>query len=238
MPADEAELDELSRAEVEAADDKALRRRLDIIAALVGRHEPDKARRLILRFLVSPEEILGDESGRVTGIRLVKNRLEAREGGGLAARPTGETESHPCGLVFRSVGYRGVPLPELPFRDDWGVLPNESGRILDDAATPLPGLYASGWIKRGPSGVIGTNKPDAGETVRAMLEDVAAGRLPDPAFELPRATDDLLAERGVRPVSYADWLAIDEAEKAAGKAADRPRVKLVTRQAMRAALED
>ena len=234
---EEAELDELSRAEVEAAGDKATKRKLEIISALVGRDEPGKARRLILRFLVSPEEILGDETGRVSGIRLGKNRLVARAGGGLSASPTGVTENHACGLVFRSVGYRGVALPDLPFREDWGVLPNEAGRILAADGGALRGLYTSGWIKRGPNGVIGTNKPDAGETVRAMLEDLVAGRHGDPEQPQREALDALLVARGVRPVGYADWKKIDAAERRAGKSADRPRVKLVTREALRAALE-
>lgn len=235
--ADEAELDELSRAEVEAAGIKATQRKLEIISGLVGRNEPDKSRRLILRFLVSPEEILGDGTGRVCAIRLVKNRIVAREGGGLAAHPTGETEDHDCGLVFRSVGYRGVALPDLPFREDWGVLPNDRGRVLGADGEPLRGLYTSGWIKRGPTGVIGTNKPDAGETVGAMLEDLAAGRHCEPQYPQRDNLDALLAERSVRPVSYADWQKIDAAEQIAGKAADRPRVKLVTRAALRAVLD-
>ncbi len=234
---EEAELDELSRAEVEAAGDKATKRKLEIISGLVGRDEPGKSRRLILRFLVSPEEILGDETGRVSGIRLGKNRLVARVGGGLSASPTGVTENHACGLVFRSVGYRGVALPDLPFREDWGVLPNEAGRILGADGGALRGLYTSGWIKRGPSGVIGTNKPDAGETVRAMLEDLVAGRHGDPVQPQREALDALLVARGVRPVDYADWQKIDAAERRAGKSAERPRVKLVTREALRAALE-
>jgi len=233
----EAELDPLSREDVEAAGDKATLRKLDIIAGLVGRQEPDKSRRLMLRFLVSPVEILGDENGRVAAIRLVKNRLARRNGGGLAAHPTDETETHACGLVFRSVGYRGLPLQDLPFRDDWCVLPNAQGRIHDATGEPLAGLYTSGWIKRGPSGVIGTNKPDAGETVRAMLDDVAAGRILRPENSRPEGLDSLLEERGIRAVSYADWQEIDAREVAAGKAGDRPRVKFVTREALRAVLD-
>ena len=234
---DEAELDELSRAEVEAAGAKATQRRLEIISGLVGRNEPGKSRRLMLRFLVSPEEILDDGNGRVAAIRLVKNRLVAREGGGLAAHPTGETESHDCGLVFRSVGYRGVALPDLPFHDARGVIPNTAGRISGADGEPLRGLYTSGWIKRGPSGVIGTNKPDAGETVGAMLEDLAAGRHCEPDHPQTGTLDALLVERGVRPVSYSDWQKIDAAERIAGKSANRPRVKLATHAALRAVLD-
>jgi ferredoxin--NADP+ reductase len=139
--------------------------------------------------------------------------------------------------VFRSVGYRGVALPDLPFREDWGVIPNDQGRILGADGDPLRGLYTSGWIKRGPTGVIGTNKPDAGETVRAMLEDLAAGRHRAPEHPQRGALDALLVERSVRPVSYADWQKIDAAERIAGKSADRPRIKLVTRAALRAVLD-
>jgi ferredoxin--NADP+ reductase len=139
--------------------------------------------------------------------------------------------------VFRSVGYRGTALPDLPFREDWGVLPNEAGRILDDEGRALRGLYTSGWIKRGPSGVIGTNKPDAGETVAAMLEDVVAGQHCDPEHPQREALDALLLARGVRPVGYSDWKRIDAAERSAGETSGRPRVKLVTRTALRAALE-
>ncbi len=235
---EEAELDELSRAQVEADGDKATKRKLEIIAGLVRRDEPDRPpRRLTLRFLVSPEEILGDERGRVGSIRLVKNRLVERDRGGLAAVPTGETETHDCGLVFRSVGYRGLPLRDLPFREDWGVLPNDGGRILGNGGSALPGLYASGWIKRGPSGVIGTNKPDAGETVRAMLEDLAAGRHCDPTLVSRDSIEALLEERGVRPVSYADWKRIDAVEREAGRPLGRPRVKLATHASLRAALD-
>jgi ferredoxin--NADP+ reductase len=235
---EEAELDDLSRQEVESTSDKATKRKLEIISALAQNPDADADRSLILRFLVSPEEILGDESGRVSGIRLGRNQLVARDGGGLAARSTGVTETHSCGLVFRSVGYRGLPLPDLPFRDDWGVLPNEAGRILDAEGTALRGLYTSGWIKRGPSGVIGTNKPDATETVEKMLEDLTLGHHAVPEQAHRESVDALLLERGVRPVRYTDWKKIDAAERSAGESADRPRVKLVTREALRDVLDD
>jgi ferredoxin--NADP+ reductase len=234
--ADEVELDDLSRAAVAEADDKATRRKLDIIGGLVGRDETDKSRRLVLRFLASPEEILDDGEGGVAGVRLVRNRLEAGSRGKLSARPTGQTETIDCGLVFRSVGYRGLPLPGLPFREDWGVLPNEAGRILGDAGKAMPGLYTSGWIKRGPSGVIGTNKPDAAESVRLMLEDVQAGHHLRPASPERESIDQLLQERGVQPVRTADWHTIDAAERAAGETAGRPRVKFATRESLRRAL--
>src|SRR4029434_8695603 len=124
-------------------------------------------RQLIIRFLVSPVELIGDENGRVKAIRLVKNKIYATEAGTLRPEPTGEYEELPVGLVFRSVGYRGVPLPEVPFHDKWGVILNEKGRVLDpDTTEPRRGEYTAGWIKRGATGVIGTNKVDAAETGR------------------------------------------------------------------------
>src|SRR6185295_8187960 len=130
-----------------------------------------KSRRLVVRFLVSPVEIAGNAAGEVTALRLVRNRLFATPTGTLQPEPTGESEELPIGLVFRSVGYRGVPLPGVPFNDKWAVVLNEKGRVLDPATNhPLVGLYTAGWIKRGPTGVIGTNKPDAAETVTGMME--------------------------------------------------------------------
>ena len=129
------------------------------------------------------------------------------------------TETLACGLVFRSVGYRGVELPGVPFDDRSGTIANEGGRVGD-------GVYCAGWIKRGPTGVIGTNKKDATETVELLLEDVASGRLQPKPDATADAVDALLAERGVRVVEYAGWTAIDEAERAAGEKSGRPRVKL------------
>ena len=169
----------------------------------------------MLRFLVSPVAIVGAD--RVEGVEVVRNELVA-EGGRLVARPTGEHETIPCGIVLRSVGYRGVELPGLPFDAAAGVLPNEGGRVDGAERT-----YAAGWIKRGPSGVIGTNKKDAAETVESLLADARAGLLAAPNDDDLEA---LLDQRGVAFVEYAGWQAIDAAERAAGEPAGRPRVKL------------
>jgi ferredoxin--NADP+ reductase len=139
-------------------------------------------------------------------------------------------------LVFRSVGYHGIALPGLPFDDRSGVVPNQRGRVLDPATRqPAPGIYVAGWIKRGPTGVIGTNKPDALETVEAMLEDCAAGRMLQPSAPDPGAA--LTAVRGRQPrcVSYADWLKLDRRERERGEAAGRPRIKLTSVEDMLAA---
>ena len=208
-PAD-LELDAASAAELDAAP-PTVRRNVDHLRAYAARAPAGKPRRIRLRFLASPVAILGD--GKVEAIELVRNELV--DGRAVA---TEERETIPCGIVFRSVGYRGVGLPGVPFDDGSGTIPNEGGRAE-------PGLYAAGWIKRGPSGVIGTNKKDATETVELLLEDARAGKLP------PRAGGtlaDLLAERGVDAVLYTGWQAIDEAERSAGEPHGRPRIKLAT----------
>ena len=171
-------------------------------------------------------------------MRLVQNTLEATATGALQARPTARFEELPVGLVFRSVGYRGVPLPGVPFNDSWGVILNERGRVLDpETRQPRVGEYTAGWIKRGPTGVIGTNKPDAAETVACMLEDLAQGRLLQPAEPDPAAAERLVRARQPGYVSYADWLRLDALEVARGRAAGRPRVKFTSVEEMRAALD-
>src|SRR5262245_53669075 len=215
----EVELDALSAAAI--GDDATTKKKLEILNDYARRQAAGKPRRLSLRFLVSPVEVL-ERNGRVAGVRLVRNRL-VQSGEDLKAEPTGEYEDLPVDLVFRSVGYRGVALPGLPFDEKRGVVPNERGRVLDPASrSPLPALYVSGWIKRGPSGVIGTNKPDAGETAEAMLEDAAAGRTLSPDRE---DIGSLLRERQPDLVEWIDWQRLNEAESAAGSQAGRPRRK-------------
>jgi ferredoxin--NADP+ reductase len=182
-----------------------------------------RPRRIVFRFLSSPAEIVGRE--RVEGIRIVRNRLADDGRGGVKAIATEGTEVLPVGLVFRSVGYRGVPIPGLPFDDRAGTVPNRDGRVVTSEGDVIPGAYVVGWIKRGPSGVIGTNKPDAHETVDRLFEDLRAGALPEPAEGGREALDALLRERGVHVVSFADWQKLDALEVAAGKAVGRPRLK-------------
>lgn len=225
VPAAEAEPDPVSLAAFEAAPDKETTRKLDIVRSYADRPPTGKARRLVIRFLTSPVEILDDGAGGVGGMRLVRNRIEDR-GGRLAAVATGAFEDLDVGLVFRSVGYRGVALPEVPFRDDWGTVPNEGGRVATHpGGDAVSGLYVAGWIKRGPSGVIGTNKPDAAETVDAVLEDAAAGRVWNPEAAAPAALEATVRERAPRAVSLDGWRRIDAAEVARGEPDGRPRVK-------------
>jgi ferredoxin--NADP+ reductase len=141
--------------------------------------------------------------------------------------PTGESDLIEAQLVFRSIGYRATPVPGLPFDNRRGTLPNDGGRVINpDTGRLIPGVYAAGWIKRGPSGVIGTNKKCANETVALLLEDDAKGLLPTPTVDRGTLLD-ALARRGVGVVNHDAWRRIDEFERAQGQAAGRPRVKLV-----------
>jgi ferredoxin/flavodoxin---NADP+ reductase len=216
-----AELGELAGADVivdpadlEGAEptDTNSQRNVEVLREFASRPPAGKQKRIVLRFFASPVAVLGEE--RVEGVELVRNTLDAD----LRAVATDERETLACGLVFRSVGYRGVELRGVPFDERSGTIPNEVGRIA-------PGVYCAGWIKRGPTGVIGTNKKDATETVERLLADLRdAPRKATTAEDV----DALLDERGIRRVLYAGWLSIDELERAAGEPHGRPRVKLVT----------
>ena len=233
---EEVQLDELSQGVVERTRDHTTMKKVEVLQGVAARAPQGKPRRLVLRFLVSPTELLGRDH-HVHGMRLVRNRLEATSAGTLVARSTGETEDLPAGLVFRSVGYRGVPLPGVPFNEKWGVILNEKGRILDpDTQEPRRGLYTAGWIKRGPSGVIGTNKPDAAETVANMCADLEQGLALSPGHPQAEAVAALVRERQPHAFSYADWRTLNELEVARGRAAGRPRVKFTRVEEMLAAL--
>ncbi|MEA2455595.1 MAG: ferredoxin/flavodoxin---NADP+ reductase [Thermoleophilaceae bacterium] len=232
----DAAMDPLSQAwlESEAASATA-RKNVEILSRYSGRAPEGKRRRIVLRFMVSPLELLGDQ--QVEGIRLCRNELR-EEDGGLRACSTETIEELGCGIVFRSIGYRGTPQEGLPFDERRGTIPNEGGRILDDQGAPLRGDYAVGWIKRGPTGIIGTNKRDAQETVDAVLADFDAGRLNDPADPSRDSLEELLAERAPDHVTYAGWEAIDSVEKAAGEPHGRPRVKLTRTEELLEAARD
>ena len=233
----EVELDPLSREALEKANDRAGVKKVEILQSYARRGMAGKPRRLTLRFLVSPVAVLDNGAGAVGGIRLVRNRLIATATGAIQAQATDQLEELPVGLVFRSVGYRGVPLSGVPFDDKWGVVLNEKGRVLDpDTKQPLAGEYTAGWIKRGPTGVIGTNKPDAAETVAGMLEDLAAGHTLEPPQAGPAAAERLVAQRRPDVVAYADWLRLDQLEIARGRARGCPRVKFTRVDEMLAAL--
>jgi ferredoxin--NADP+ reductase len=233
------ELGELQRADVivdpaqlegvAEPEDATKRRNVEILRGYAARVPTGKSHRLELRFLRSPVEILGEgEHGPVTGVRVAVNRLVQRDDGRVGVEATGEEEVIECGLVLRSIGYRGQPLPEVPFDPGRGLIRNEGGRVLSDEG-PCPGEYVVGWIKRGPSGVIGTNKKDAADTVARVLEDAEQGRLNRPADGSgePEAIAAWLDEQVPDHVTWAGWEAIDAHESRLGETAGRPRVKLV-----------
>jgi ferredoxin--NADP+ reductase len=234
------ELGELQRADVivdpaqlegvEVAEDAdaTKRRNVEILRDYAQREPAGKSHRLELRFLRSPVEILGEgENGPVTGVRVAINRLVDSDGR-VRAEPTGETEDIECGLVLRSIGYRGTPLAGIPFDDRRGLIRNDGGRVVSDDGV-CRGEYVVGWIKRGPTGVIGTNKKDAADTMARILEDVEAGALsrPDPALSDPDAVAAWLTECVPGHITWAGWEMIDAYESSLGEPMGRPRVKLV-----------
>jgi ferredoxin--NADP+ reductase len=223
-PADLA-LDPASEAALEA-DRARARRNVDILHEFAASKPAGKPRRLVLRFCVSPGAILGD--GKVEAIEVVHNELVPDGRGSVRAVATEEHEVIPCGIVFRSVGYKGVELPGVPFDAERATIRNDCGRALDEQGASVPGVYCAGWIKRGPSGVIGTNKKDATETVELLLEDARSGRLPKAPGASAEAVDALLAERGVEVVMYPGWELIDRIESERGAPYGRPRVKLAS----------
>ncbi len=234
---EEATLDPLSLEALEKSKDRAEQNKVKMIQEIAMRAPNGKSRKLTIRFLQSPTELIGDDNGQVVKMQLVKNELYATDAGTLRPKATEQTETLEVGLVFRSIGYHGVPLPGVPFNESWGVFLNQQGRILEpDTKEPRVGLYTGGWIKRGPTGVIGTNKSDAGETVGCMLADLAAGKVlrPDePDVEAARA---LVQSRQPRYISYDDWLQLNELELERGAAQGRPRVKFTSVEEMMAVL--
>lgn len=190
------------------------------------------SRRLHLHFLQTPTEIQGDEDGKVNGIRMERTRLN----GDASVTGTGEYIDYPVQAVYHAIGYLGSPLPEVPFNPERGVILNEEGRVIDAEGTVLPGVYATGWIKRGPVGLIGATKSDALETINHLLEDRTA--LADPDFPEPSAIESLLEEKGVEYTTWDGWLDLDEYEQSLGQSSHdaegnpRERVKVVDRDEM------
>ncbi len=214
---------------IETNKDQTAINKIEILRSYSDPKHHTKEKRLHIRFLLSPVEILGDAEGRVRAMKLAKNELYRAEDGSVRSRPTGELEELETGIVFRSIGYQGVPLPDVPFHEKWGVIENDMGRVTDPATGDhMTGLYAAGWIKRGPTGVIGTNKQDAGETVESIVEDVSRGSVIEPRDPDPESALRLVS--GAQPdyVTYEDWLGIDRLEVERGKASGRPRVKFTS----------
>lgn len=226
-------IDKVSSKSIEG--DTGAQKNVDYLRAYSEIGSRGKPRRVHFRFLISPVEILAGEDGRITAVRCEQNKLVPSGDGDLRAVGTGVFETLPAGMVLRSVGYKGVPLPDVPYSQRSGTIPNVDGRVADDQGTVVPGLYVVGWAKRGPTGVIGTNKPDAQETVTEMVADIP---LLEPAPEPdPQAINRLLDERGVRYVTETEWARINETELKTGKLQGRPRVKIAARQEMLRVLE-
>jgi len=206
----------------EIAGNKDALKNIALLEEWAYRPPQGKRRRLFIHFFESPVELRGD--GRLQEVVLERNRLVG-EPGRQRAVGTGEMRLLECGLFFRAIGFKGVPVPEVPFDENRGVFPNDAGRILENGR-PVPGLYAAGWIKRGPSGTIGTNKADSAETVASLLADL--GTLRPCLYPGAAYVDSLLAARGIRVVSFDDWRKIDAAEVRRGAAAGKPREKGTT----------
>jgi ferredoxin--NADP+ reductase len=202
------------------------KKNMEILKSLAALGNRGKSHKLFLHFLKSPLEIRG--SGKVEGVLLEKNQLVG-ETGNQKSMGTGIKEEIKCGIFFRSVGYRGIPIKGLPFHDQLGIIPNIAGRVADSEHI-FRGLYATGWIKRGANGIIGTNKPDSEETVRNLLEDVS---LLTPC-EIPdtEALREYLREKEIRVITFQDWKKIDAAEIERGKKNGKPREKFVTVEGM------
>jgi len=221
---EEAALDPLSQEMLAREPDRTAANNVQILQAYAQRAPAGKRRRIHMRFLWSPVELIGTE--RVEAIRLVKNELQRADDGALRPRATDQTEIIPVGLVFRSIGYKGVALPDVPFDSKAGIIPNQAGRVIDPTTgAPIIGDYVVGWIKRGPSGVIGTNKPDSVESVKMALEDAAAGRVHAPANAERAAVEAMLIARGIEFIRYEDWLMLDRIEQERGRSLGRPRLK-------------
>lgn len=229
----ELELDAASAAEI--AGDNVAKRNLELLREFAQRPLRGRPRRVHFRFLVSPVEVSGDAEGRVAGVRLERNVLAPNARGELSARGTGEYETLDIGLLLRSVGYRGIPLEGVPYDTRAGTIANNAGRVVDpETGEPIPGEFVVGWAKRGPTGVIGTNKPDAVETVHRMMEDLP--KLPGAPNPDPAAIDALLEERQLEFVTIEGWRILDQLEVAEGAPLGKPRVKFTQVQDMLEAL--
>jgi len=220
-----------SRAEFDERRGKVAAKNLGLFERFASRTATAGRRRLHFEFLESPTELVGKET--LEGVVLARNRLHG-EPFAQAAEAVGESRALSCGILFRSIGYRGIPIPGIPFDDRRGIFFHRDGRLVDGDDI-LSGLYAAGWIKRGPTGIIGTNKADAVATVKGLLKDIPSM---EPGARVGgKGLHALLDERGVRWVSYGDWRKIDAAEVARGKTRGKPREKFTTVNEMLAVLE-
>lgn len=231
VPREYLDLDPASEALLAAAEDRTAEKNLAVLREWAEREPTGAPIQIHFHFVTSPVALLGEH--RVEGMVVERNRLEADGQGGVRAVATGEQRTLDLGLVFRSVGYRGVALEGFPFDERRGTIPNQGGRVTvaPGSSETIPGLYVAGWIKRGPQGVIGTNKSCAAETVAQLVADLEHGTLPRKGGTA-EAVDAVLASRGVRVTDWAAWQRLDAAEQARGAPAGRPREKIVSIEEM------
>ena len=233
---DEANLDPASIEYINNNPDKNVEKNIGYIAKYAGRERKGKKKLLTIRFLVSPVGMIG-KANKLVAVKLVKNEAFKSNDGSVRPRSTGEFEELPVGLLFRSVGYRGLPLPGVPFHEDWGTIENRQGRVCNGDGEILQGLYTAGWIKRGATGVIGTNKTCAQETVECMVEDLHAGKLFSREISTRDELSGFIRARQPRVITYEDWKKIDAAEITKGAAENRPRVKFTSVEEMLSILD-
>ena len=220
---DELTLNEASAAELAEKSNAGSKKVYDLFAGYAERASSGKSRRCHFQFLRSPIELLG--SNRIEKVVIEHNQLSG-DAFKQSARGTGERYELDAGILFRSIGYRGIAMPGVPFHDSWGVFPNQSGRITEND-TVVPQMYTAGWIKRGPTGIIGTNRACAVETVKSLLEDVSQFDS-NSTKEGRNGIYSLLDERKIRHISYSDWKKIDQTEIERGSVKDKPREKITS----------
>ncbi len=238
IPNAEAQLDDLTVRYLSDNPERSVDKKVEMISEY-SNHTKTKEKALTIRFLLSPTEIISDENGKVKAIKLVKNSLSRSDDGSLRPKGTENHEILDVDMVFRSIGYHGIPLPEIPFKESWGIIPNKDGRITDiSEENTLTGLYCTGWIKRGPTGVIGTNKTDSAETVALMLEDISNNNIFQPENPTSEKIAVLIKERNPEYIDYEDWLQIDKEEIAKGEKEGRPRVKFTNIEDIKKHLND
>ncbi len=221
---EDIELDSLSNQYILSGEDRNAERNLQTLMRYSIQGDLGKKRRIHMRFLVSPVRLIGTD--KVEAVEIVHNELYQADDGSLRPRATDKTEIQPIELIFRSIGYKGVAVSGVPFDPKAAVIPNEHGRVIDrEDPQNVVGEYAVGWIKRGPTGIIGTNRPDAQESVDQLLADLQAGALLQPTTPAQGAINALLEGKKVEYVTFADWQKLDQMEQARGAALGRPRVK-------------
>lgn len=216
----ELELGEVSRQELDSKEGRGGKRNIEVFHKFAASEDTGKPRTCISTFLKSPVRLEGD--GRLERVVFETNKLVG-EPFRQSARGTGKTMTVECGILFRSIGYNGVPIAGVPFHDQWGIIPNKAGRVTaEQDGDVVPGLYTAGWIKRGPSGIIGTNRACAVESVQALLEDLDKLDSDKPGR---KGLYDILDKNGVQHINYSQWRKIDDAEVMAGKPKGKPREK-------------